>query len=438
MSFPAPTERQAKLIWIALSGLASLVVVALLGLIFLGAGIILDKLAGVIMPMATAVILAYVLEPVVQFFEQKKITRFHSVLLVYALALLILVGAGGFLLPGLVRQSRSMAAELPKSIAKLRVKADKYLDKNASWVKFADGFISHPVSTNATNAAAQPGSTNRMQESGLNSPSSPSVPAPSEEEIASHSEGQITTNTAASQAMPELEGVQNVLLKIVQGFGAQLGKVTTLAEFVIGFVLVPVYLFYFLLEKDSIVKHWQLYVPIKHEVTRREVIFVLQSINDCMMVFFRGQVLVAMCVGALLAIGYTVMGLKYSILLGVVAGLIGIVPYLGTVVSLALALVVAGTQFGDWFHPLLVLAIAGSVKLVEDLVISPKIVGERAGLHPLATIVAVLVGSTLLGGFLGALLAIPLTATLRVVMNRYVWNPAAKVDEHPLVDAPKE
>ena len=85
-------------------------------------------------------------------------------------------------------------------------------------------------------------------------------------------------------------------------------------------------------------------------------------------------------------------------------------------------------QFGDWWHPLLVLAVFGGVQMAEGLVISPKIIGDRVGLHPLAIIIAVMVGTTLLGGILGGVLAIPLTAALRAVMYRYVWkrNPERK------------
>jgi predicted PurR-regulated permease PerM len=83
---------------------------------------------------------------------------------------------------------------------------------------------------------------------------------------------------------------------------------------------------------------------------------------------------------------------------------------------------VAGIQFRDWTHPLIVLGLAVVVKLLEDLVISPKIIGGRVGLRPLTIILAVMIGTTLLGGFLGALLAIPLTAALRTLMFRYVWT----------------
>jgi len=84
--------------------------------------------------------------------------------------------------------------------------------------------------------------------------------------------------------------------------------------------------------------------------------------------------------------------------------------------------VIALVQYGDWLHPLLVLVVFGVVQALEGLVISPRIMGGRVGLHPLAIIVALMVGTTLLGGLLGGILAIPLAAALRVILSRYIWN----------------
>src|SRR5436190_21578503 len=92
------------------------------------------------------------------------------------------------------------------------------------------------------------------------------------------------------------------------------------------------------------------------------------------------------------------------------------------ITTCVLALVIAFVQFGDWLHPLLVLAVFAVVQTLEGLLIWPKIMGDRVGLHPLTIIIAVMVGTTLLGGLLGGILAIPLTAALRVVMFRYVWK----------------
>jgi predicted PurR-regulated permease PerM len=98
------------------------------------------------------------------------------------------------------------------------------------------------------------------------------------------------------------------------------------------------------------------------------------------------------------------------------------IPFLGAIVTCILALIIALVQYSDWLHPVLVLAVFAVVQTLEGLVIQPKIMGDRVGLHPLTIIIAVMVGTTLFGGLLGGILAIPLTAALRVLMFRYIWK----------------
>ena len=129
-----------------------------------------------------------------------------------------------------------------------------------------------------------------------------------------------------------------------------------------------------------------------------------------------------MCDGVLYTIGFTIIGLPYSLLIGVMATCLTIIPFLGAIVTCSAALIMALVSFGDWQHPLLVLVVFGIVQALEGTVISPKIMGHRVGLHPLAIIIALMIGTTLLGGILGGILAIPLAAALRVVMFRYVWK----------------
>jgi predicted PurR-regulated permease PerM len=106
------------------------------------------------------------------------------------------------------------------------------------------------------------------------------------------------------------------------------------------------------------------------------------------------------------------------------AGFLSIIPYLGAVLTIVPAVVLAAVQHRDWLHPLLVVGVFAAVQAIEGLVISPRIIGDRVGLHPLTIIIAVMCGTTLLGGVLGGVLAIPLTAALRVLMFRYIWKRA--------------
>jgi predicted PurR-regulated permease PerM len=421
MSFPPPTSRQARILWFTLTAFAIAVLVALVGLLAWGVGLLVDRLSAVLMPVVVALILAYILDPVVEFFTRKKLPRIWAVLLVFLLGLLLVGGIVGSVVPGAIRESRGLINDLPQNAETLRLKTEDFVQNSpmahlipATWRAAAMQWFVSPTN----NAAAE-----------VTNSADPSVPelsawtngvTPIQPGAAAvHGSGSAANNAVGE---PSNDLVVAALKRIAQWIPAQLGKVRSWVESSIGFVLMPICLFYFLLEKYRIHRSWPDYLPLTESRTKEEVVFVLRAINDCMIVFFRGQVLVALCVGTLLAIGYMILGLNYAVLLGVVAGVLGIIPYLGTIVSLVLALTVAAVQYGDWRHPLTVLGIAAAVKVLEDLVISPKIMGNRSGLHPLTIILAVMIGATLLGGFLGAMLAIPMTAVLRTLMFRYVWK----------------
>jgi predicted PurR-regulated permease PerM len=124
----------------------------------------------------------------------------------------------------------------------------------------------------------------------------------------------------------------------------------------------------------------------------------------------------------LYTIGFILIGLPYALLLGVLATCLTIIPFLGAITTCVLALAISIVAFGDWQHPALVLAVFAVVQTLEGFVIQPKIMGDRVGLHPVTIIVALMVGTTLLGGILGGILAIPLAAVLRVLLARYIWR----------------
>ncbi|HZV33051.1 MAG TPA: AI-2E family transporter [Verrucomicrobiae bacterium] len=428
MSFPSPTPKQARVLWFCLTSLALAILLVLAGLFVWGLGWVLHKLSAILMPMALALILAYILDPVVGFFERKHLPRLWSVCLVFVLAALMLSAVLGSVLPGLKHESRKLIDDLPKTSAVIRGKVDAFLNSTTLGKEFRDAlsFAARQTAQTPPNSASSAKPPELVPDTNAVANATPNTNDVSAPIATSGTEPALSNKTV-------LPGLTGALVFVTKWFYAQLSKISTWAEFLIGFILVPVYLFYFLLEKEAITNRWTNYLPLRPSRAKDETVFVLREINNCMIVFFRGQVLVALCVGALLAAGYTFMGLNYAVLLGLVAAVLGIVPYLGTITSLVLALTVAGVQFQDWTHPLCVLALAAAVKLLEDFIISPRIIGERSGLHPLTIILAVLIGTTLLGGFIGALLAIPLTAALRTLMFRYVWvreHPRTKSSEH--------
>lgn len=126
--------------------------------------------------------------------------------------------------------------------------------------------------------------------------------------------------------------------------------------------------------------------------------------------------------GAIIAVALLVMRMEFAVLIGLMVGILGLIPYAGVIISWVPAVIIAASQWNDWTHPIIVTVIFLVVNNLDGLVIAPRIVGESVGLHPLTVIVSVLVWSIVLGGLLGALLAVPLTATMKVVLKRYFWD----------------
>jgi predicted PurR-regulated permease PerM len=201
----------------------------------------------------------------------------------------------------------------------------------------------------------------------------------------------------------------------------QFGKFGVWFGFLAGIFLLPVYVFFFLVEKQGIERQWTDYLPVRNSKFKDELVFCLRAINDYLIVFFRSQVLVAICDAVLYTIGFLMIGLPYAFLLGFVSVFLTIIPFIGATLICGAALIIGFASTGGWQLPALVLVVFAVVQTAEGLYIQPKIVGDRVGLHPLTVIVAVMIGTTLFGGLLGGILAIPLTAALRVIMFRYVW-----------------
>ncbi|MDB6034342.1 MAG: hypothetical protein JWM16_4680 [Verrucomicrobiales bacterium] len=411
MNFPPPSDKQARIVWLSLTGLAIGVIVALLGVLLWGFGFVLRVLSPVIWPLAIAGIIAYLLDPVVDFFERRKFSRQKSIILVFGICVLCIGGLVASILPRVVREGEKLIVDLPAYAKNAQEDLNEWVSRKPvfdAWrlrlfPRFATS-TNHITSTNSVALA----STNSLLDT--NAAVLPSQKVPDNVWGSKFSESVLAW---LSEAAPV---VGNWLW-------SQVTRVASWAGMIIGIAMVPVFTYYFLQEKEKIRKGWTNYLPLQESRLKEELVFVLNSINNYLIVFFRGQVLIAFCNGVMLTIGFLIMGLNYAVLLGLMAGMLSIVPYLGTVVTLVPTIILAAVQFRDLFHPVMVVVIFSVVHLMEGFVISPKIMGDRVGLHPLTIIVAVLVGTTLLGGILGGILAIPLTAALRVVMFRYVWKP---------------
>ena len=178
-----------------------------------------------------------------------------------------------------------------------------------------------------------------------------------------------------------------------------------------GLAIIPVYLFFFLLSDEDPTKRLPENLPFLKNSTRDDLVFLIQEFISIIVSFFRGQLLIGLIMGALLSIGFWIIGLKFAIILGMSIGLLNVVPYLGTILGLVFTMPTAYLQPEGGFSllgfSLLVFVI---VQIIESYLLTPKIMGKQTGLHPVTIIIAIFFWGTALGGILGMVLAIPLTA----------------------------
>ena len=209
------------------------------------------------------------------------------------------------------------------------------------------------------------------------------------------------------------------------------GRVLGIFGLVLGFLMVPIYLYFFLKESSAIKEHWHDYVPLRSSQFKDELVEVIGEINGYLLSFFRGQVVVAFIDGILVGIALSLFGLPLGLLIGIMMAVLGVIPYIGNIICLIPACALAYFHFGDhpgflgsnpWAYVAGVVVIFVVVQQINSLVTAPKIVGDSVGLHPMTVIFSMLFWSLVLGGFIGALLAVPLTASVKVLFRRYIWQ----------------
>ena len=178
-------------------------------------------------------------------------------------------------------------------------------------------------------------------------------------------------------------------------------------------VLIPVVTFYLLRDWDLLIRAIRDLLPRSIE---SEICHIASDVDKVLSAFFRGQLMVMIALGLIYTIGLSLLGIEFASLIGMGAGLLSIVPYLGSIVGVLVAAVAAIFQFQDVFHLVMVLLVFGVGQSAEGMYLTPKLVGDQIGLHPVTVIFAVLAGGQLFG-FLGILLALPVAAVLNVLVR---------------------
>ncbi|MEO6786058.1 MAG: AI-2E family transporter [Chthoniobacteraceae bacterium] len=462
-----PTPWQRKSMWTAL---ATVSVAAMLWLAYKFIYIfsqVMAFLQPILVPFAIAGVLAYLLEPVVARLVRFGTTRRRAVTAVFAFTTLVFVGIMFWLVPIISGQTAKLARKIPEITKQVRHGVARF----ATEMREKYGLhiipdelleVAHPIpapaqepksaepekapapSTPANPAAAEnpaaapaaakePAGATPAPETGpkaaVTAPAPPvSAPAPAAKNAVPNPEEvihNISTGEWLNKALPR------IFEKVWEFFNDSLGGFLGLFGFLLSLIIVPLYLFYFLAESPHIAAEWSKYVPLRASEFKNEVVSCLTEVNSYLIAFFRGQLVVSTINGIATGTLLGIVGLDFGILIGFGLCFLGIIPYIGITLCWIPAVIIASVQGGSWLvpasaawwvFPVVVTGVFTVVQQVDGLFVTPKIVGERVGLHPVTVIFSVFLWSLLLGGLLGAILAVPLTAASKVLLRRYVWE----------------
>lgn len=337
-----------------------------LAIVFIAVLALINYLSGVLLPFFIAFGIAYLLYPLVLFFQQKARLRNRVLSIAVVLVLVIAVLTGFFMLivPSFIDQT-----------IRLEELISSYLTK---------------VGQNK------------------------SVPALLEEFVLPYISDYDWLN--------QLENGQliSIIQKVIPGVGGVLSQAFHIIGGLVTFCITLLYLFFILLDYEQITEGWSRLWP-KH--SRGHMINVSDRVRTNMGNYFRGQSLIALCVGILFAIGFSIIDFPMAIGLGLFIGMLNLIPYLqmvGIIPTIMLALLKAYDTGGSfWLILLSALAVFAVVQTIQDMVLTPRIMGKAMGLNPAMMLLSLSVWGALLG-FIGLIIALPLTNLILAYVNEWI------------------
>lgn len=441
--------------WAALTAVFLVLLVGIVGTIVWIAGSLIAFLQPILIPVAIAAILAYLLDPVVTHLHDRGYSRTTAIIALFGLAFLAIAAVITWVVPTISMQSANVARELPAYTNSARDKvvdliyrynhsfgapvAGKTKPTSAAtnvvnWLLASPTPASQPDAT-VPPAPSPPTDANTAAPPELIGPVPPKLTSAERQRIQEWVERQLPN---LQRQLPDLSAkLWNLIRSSIGGFLGVTG-------FLLSLVMVPIYLFFLLKERPAIERRWKEYLPLRASPLKDEVATVLMQINSYIIAYFRGQLLVCLIDGTLIGIALLVLGVNFAPLIGVLVVFLTMIPYIGIVLCWIPAVLIATAQWGDWMHPLIVTAIFFGIQNLEAIFIAPRIVGNSVGLHPMTVIVSIFVWGLLIGGLLGPIMAVPLTAAVKVLLARYVWGRRLRervteqIEEVPVVREAKE
>ncbi len=323
----------------------------------------LYELGAVLTPFVAGMAVAYLLDPVVERLERKGLSRTWATTLVTLGFGLLVLAVLLVVAPVLVGQIAGFARRLPQYVDALRARALPLVD--------------------LARDALPPGTVDKLQ------------------------------SAAMDYLAPAANWLAQVVLRVIGG-GVMLASLLSLA------VITPVIAFYMLRDWPRIVARVDSWLPRRHAETVREQI---RLVDRTLSGFLRGQAMVCLTLGCFYGLGLSLVGLDFGLFVGMLTGFVSFVPYFGMALGLIVGVSLALVQFAAWHGVALVVAVFAAGQLLEGNFLTPRLVGDRVGLHPAWIIFALLAGGALFG-FVGILLAVPAAAVIgvgvRFALQRYL------------------
>ena len=325
-------------------------------LTFLAFGALVWLLKPVLLPFVAGLVIAYFLAPVVNFLVKKGVPRWLGALLVLFGFVLVAGGIATLILPLISSQIGALISALPEYTERVR---EQYLPWIENWVmKFP------------------PQDVDKLR-------------------------------TAISQSAGDAANFVANMIKGLVANGVRLIDTMAMA------IITPVVAFFTLRDWPTLTQTIDSILPRRYyDVIRAQ----LAEIDTTLSGFIRGQALVCLSLGLIYTTGLSLTGLKYSAAIGVTAGTLSFIPYVGTIFGWVSSLILGLVQFDDWQHIAMIVGVFAVGHFLEAYVLTPKLVGHRVGLHPVWILFALITGVKLMG-FLGILIAVPTAAVLGVLIR---------------------
>jgi predicted PurR-regulated permease PerM len=417
------------MMWAALTAFCVVVLILIIGTVIWASANIISFLQPILIPVAIAAILTYLLDPLVAKMSRGTLSRTKAVALLFAIAFFALGGLAAWLIPTISIQSANFARQVPAYTERARDYVVDLIYRFDQTFGFLGAGRAKSASISFTNWLVGPGpsASPHSQPTASPTPKGSDMPptaesiAPSQPRLSNAERQRIQAYVEKQmpnlqQALPALmEKFWDILKKSIGGF---LG----ITGFLLSLILVPIYLFFLLNEKPRIQQRWREYLPLRASPFRDEVAEVLSEINRYVTAYFRGQLLVCLVDGILIGVSLTIFGLNFAPVIGAMVVVLTMIPYIGIIICWIPAVLIATFQWGDWTHPIIVTLIFIVIQNLEGIFYAPRIVGNYVGLHPMTVIVSIFAWGLIIGGIIGPLLAVPLTATMKVLLARYVWG----------------